>query len=137
MPLKDQIEDQIQADINQNSEEHVEGDSGAVKTMLDKADKDNVDEKDMGKDCQSPTVTYDEPATNFDEKSLENFSFEETLERLRNFKPKRPVEPSSQFPDLSVEGETMARLKSHGSCHYWRMPFRHELFAKEMQNNDP
>ena len=71
------------------------------------------------------------------EESFDDLSFQQALDKLKNFKPKRPVQPSPQFPDLSVEGETMARVKSHGSCHYWRMPFRHDLFAEEMRNKDP
>lgn len=63
---------------------------------------------------------------------LDELTLEETLEKLRNFTPKKPRVPTSQFPDLSVEGETMARINSRGCGHYWRMPFRHQLFAKEM-----
>merc|ERR1712156_754833 len=52
---------------------------GTEKTMLDKAEGDIEDEKDMGEDCLSPIVNSDEPASNLDEKSQEKFSFEETL----------------------------------------------------------
>merc|ERR1711971_1311461 len=57
------------------------------------------------------------------EKSSEDLSIQQTLDQLRNFKPKRPVLPSSQFPDLSVEGETIARMKVMdrviiGGCHF-------------------
>ena len=43
------------------------------------------------------------------EESFDDLAFQQALEKLRNFKPKRPVQPTQQFPDLSVEGETMAR----------------------------
>ncbi len=67
-----------------------------------------------------------------DEVDGESMTLEEILKKLANFKPKRPRIPLSQFPDLDYQGETAARNKSFGSCHYWRMPFRHQLFDKEV-----
>lgn len=90
--------------------------------------KNNIEEDEAEqKTCQSK---------NDDEQNIAEMEFQEALDKLQNFKPKRPRLPTSQFPDLSVEGETMARTKSNGSLHYWRMPFRHELFDRERRLND-
>ena len=88
------------------------------------------DQKVTTENDTSETVKASETVLDDEEKDL---TFEELLEKLQNFKPKRPRKPTSQFPDLSVEGEAQARLKSYGAGHYWRMPFRHGLFAQHHQ----
>lgn len=97
---------------------------GNENKIEEQGEKNNSEDEEQ-KTCQSKN--------NEDVAELE---FQEALEKLENFKPKRPRLPTSQFPDLSVEGETMARTKSNGSLHYWRMPFRHELFDRERRLSD-
>jgi hypothetical protein len=69
----------------------------------------------------------DEPA------KLDPLAVDEALEMIRNFKPKRPQEPTPQFPDLCLAGEKSVRARTNGSSQYWRMPFRQKLFADELK----
>ena len=82
--------------IYQNSEKEVEGEEVKLKKQCRIRHRKNIWGKIV---YYLKTVGFDEPATNLAEKSLEKFSFEKTLERLQNFKPKQLVKPSSQFPD--------------------------------------
>lgn len=61
-----------------------------------------------------------------DEQSDEVSTRSVSLERPESQLPRKPRIrlPMPQFPDLCLEGEKMARLRSYGAYHYWRMPFR-------------
>ena len=105
-------------------------DKKAVGTEIEEGEAEVQKTKTDNGDGKKKAIRTEKEEVEVEENQEE---LESLLHQLEHFKPQRPQVPQPQFPDLDLEGETSLRQKCHGQGHFWRMPFRHQLFGQQIQ----